>query len=1609
MPQTEKNKQNENQIQDAQRLTEELAEKNSLLSLSRDMVQVRAKSDLAQLIKEKFNKLFYFSHCTICVLNKDKVTYRAFLLDPNSKTKNHSNYSEMISRSYSINNGIDNLVLASDVPLIFDFETLIREGTLPKQGQVMYESGIKQQVGVALVTEQLTFGFIVFYTDQANSFSEKNLAIVAATASLISPVVANIMATETIEKKVKEREVLLSISDEIASVKNREGLLSVINGRFKQLFYFTHSITLRYSEDLSYLYAFLLDPGSRSKSHPDYDKIVARLFPVEDGMNDELLKSKGPRIFDIEKEAGKQNAPEYIRMNFKTGMKELVSVILRSGDKKPIGTLTFYSDRKGSFDSTALRLIESVSYHLSTAMSNILYHEDIEARDQENQVLLEIGNEIVAIKEKEDLLHLISFSLKRYFTYDDSHIVLFNKSKKTYRTYLYHARPKNLINPLFQQMINEDIVESEEIIDFSHEPIILDVDYLVQANIDFGIKIHSMGVKEFIRVKLTDGDEVIGMFILLSDHKNTFDNYSVSLLQRISFQLSKALANLVARDEIKRRDKENALLLSVSHAISSIRDKHDLLNVINHKLKTVLHFSDISINIYNIPKGTYRTFLHDCPTLNVLEPFAAAVAGEHSINDGIHDLAIRSDEPVVLSYDRLSTLTGPHINFIVSAGIREVACIRLKNNNEIIGGMVLCSKSDNTFTNQDQSLIQRISHHFATSISNIIANEEILKQEKEKSVLLSLSKHMAQIRRKEDLLTVMGIQLKKLFSFKHSSIQIFTADKLNLYPFVIDELALGDLENGVTNYLNQQIPFDKVPTLILHSQHPVFFDLDEMSVNKRLPEMLKSHHENGIKQVVAVGLRNEKDVFGILSFNSETSHHFSSGHLEIIQGVANQVAIAVANIIANEHIELKERDNQILLSLSAEMAKIRERSDLVEVVKHKLKSIVSFSDIAITRYNPVGKTFRVFAYEVEDKRMTDPSFLPALISDYPISDGIHDVALNALGPVVISVKTAMKHPNKHNGTQFVFDSGIKKMLLIKLTSNKEVIGFLNILSEHDDAFEKINFNILKGISDQLSTAISNILSLEEIKRREEEKSLLLSFSSDISAVRDKDDLSQIVDKRLKEIIYYDDFIVSLVDGPGIFHQAFLHMFSPDTAVNPEFISSVMAPHPVNDGFFNKMGSTDYPLIFDVKRLVDISEVPDYIRFYHQNGIREIISISLKDGQRILGIFCILLKNPGTWDNSALRLIQGISYQLSAAVSNILANQKIEQQLIEISNFKEKLEEEVFYLQEEISSGFTYSDIIGNGPEMQRVFHMLGQVAPANSTVLLLGETGTGKELIARAIHTSSSRKDKLMVKVNCAALPPNLIESELFGHERGSFTGATERRIGKFELADKGTLFLDEIGEMPLDLQVKLLRALQEREIERVGGRTTIKVDVRIIAATNRNLQKEVDEGRFRSDLFYRLNVFPITLPPLRERKDDIALLSAHFIQKYSKSTGKKIGNVSAKAMQDLISYSWPGNVRELEHLIERSILTNAGPTIRDVHLPTVKREEQSQPFAEEFVKTFEENERDYIIGVLNKCNGKIFGAGGAAEILDLNVSTLNSKIKKLGIEKGRLFYEKEN
>jgi PAS domain S-box-containing protein len=434
---------------------------------------------------------------------------------------------------------------------------------------------------------------------------------------------------------------------------------------------------------------------------------------------------------------------------------------------------------------------------------------------------------------------------------------------------------------------------------------------------------------------------------------------------------------------------------------------------------------------------------------------------------------------------------------------------------------------------------------------------------------------------------------------------------------------------------------------------------------------------------------------------------------------------------------------------------------------------------------------------------------------------------------------------------------------------------------------------------------------------------------------------------------------------------------------------------VNESFLTMSGYTREEVIGHTSLELGIWETPDHrVQFVERlNNLGSLVNFETRFRTKE-GSLRVLLSSAEKLDIAGEQCLLVASSDITERMEAELALRTANDELQQLKN---QLEAENIYLQQELQLDERFGEIVGQSDAIKYVLFKIGQVAPTDSTVLITGETGTGKELAARAIHGASSRKDRPLIKVNCGALAPTLIESELFGHEKGAFTGAIGRKQGRFELATGGTIFLDEIGELPPSLQVKLLRVIQESEFERLGGTKTIKVDVRIIAATNRNLKQEVEQGRFREDLWYRLNVYPVTMPPVRQRKEDIPLLVEHFAATYAKKFGKTILSVSPRTMQSLQGYSWPGNVRELANVIERAVIHSHGSSLQ-----IVDQFEQLPADALPPTQTLEEVERDYIIRTLENTGWRIEGPHGAAKILGLNPSTLRTRMVKLGIQRHR-------
>jgi len=501
-------------------------------------------------------------------------------------------------------------------------------------------------------------------------------------------------------------------------------------------------------------------------------------------------------------------------------------------------------------------------------------------------------------------------------------------------------------------------------------------------------------------------------------------------------------------------------------------------------------------------------------------------------------------------------------------------------------------------------------------------------------------------------------------------------------------------------------------------------------------------------------------------------------------------------------------------------------------------------------------------------------------------------------------------------------------------------------------------------------------------RKRAEESVMLQLSGALLANMDVRKLLGAISASLREVVPHDTATLGVYEERlGVLTIQFLG----DEEGQPRRGEVRL---PVNGSPAGVAFRTGEPLLMD--RIGDGKFAVESVRHLTEQGMQSGCWVPLIHRGTKLGTLAVASRIEGAFSQHDAEMLQQVAGQVAMAVSNAVAFRQI-------AELRDRLNQEKQYLEDEINVENRFEDIVGESTGLRQVLKQIETVAPTDATVLIQGETGTGKELLARAIHRLSPRRDRTFIKLNCAAIPAGLLESELFGHEKGAFTGAIARKMGRLELAHEGTLFLDEIGEMPLDLQPKLLRALQEREIERLGGNKPIAVNVRLIAATNRDLAQMVAEKQFRSDLFYRLKVFPVFAPPLRERVSDIPVLVRHFVSTHSRRMGKTIDTIPEETMKALTRWSWPGNIRELENLLERAVILTRGSVL---YVPLAELEVAEEESADLDSATLHEAEREHILRVLRECKGQIGGDDGAAARLGLKRTTLNSKIKKLGIER---------
>ena len=663
-----------------------------------------------------------------------------------------------------------------------------------------------------------------------------------------------------------------------------------------------------------------------------------------------------------------------------------------------------------------------------------------------------------------------------------------------------------------------------------------------------------------------------------------------------------------------------------------------------------------------------------------------------------------------------------------------------------------------------------------------------------------------------------------------------------------------------------------------------------------------------------------------------------------------------------------------VVELTRSIAGRTDLRSLLAGVAESLRPIVRFDHLGLILHDPIGNAMQGYILNAPGNPVI--ASLRMRVDEDPAGW----VWLNQQPLVISDFQSETRWP------EFVRRSrefGITTMVLVPLTSGDNRLGAFGFSSvaPYEPSPEELAF--LERVASEFAVAVESFLARQEAVRERDRLRTLFDITNALVSKLSPDELFPAISGQLSKVIRHDHALLTICNQEtGILDVYALH------STDSQLLEAVKGPFDPAGMPAAEVLATGKPV---VARDIDIERYPNpNFRRFVALGLKSICSVPLITRERTIGTLALSRMTDDAWTPDDVEFLAQVANQIAIAVENSLSYR-------ELTQMKERLATEKLYLEDEIRVDHNIGTMVGGAPAFQSVLKGIQIVAPTDSTVLILGETGTGKELVARAIHELSGRTRGSFIKVNCAAIPSSLLESELFGHEKGSFTGAVAQKIGRFELAHKGTLFLDEIGEMPLELQPKLLRAIQDQEFERVGGNRTIRTEVRFVAATNRKLKEMVDENKFRADLYYRLHVFPLNVPPLRERREDIPLLTRYFVQKHAQRMGRNIEAIPTSALDALTRYDWPGNIRELQNVLERSVILTNGSTLH-VAMPEFVEAADAGSSRSRSSETSQVSERERIIKALEEAKGQVGGPNGAAARLGLKRTTLQNRMQKYKI-----------
>ncbi len=1610
-----------------EQLVQEKNFKETLLAISESVASIQDRKELFKVIFEKINPIIPIDDVGILILDESGTQWKDWaVLD---------NYHDTDSNDTLHRTGLIDFLPLDSLTKLSLKETCIRNITNLKKDhsdntfvEIMAQSGLKEFLFTPLKVGNKTIGAIFFDSRKEGVYHLGQFPLFKAIADQLAVAVSNVLANEELLEEKNFKEILLAISESVASIQDRKELFKVIFEKINPIIPIDDVGLLILDEtgtkwkDLA-----VLDNYHQTRGGKELAALGFTEFLPLDKLTRLGIEQTG--IISIEEMIENYSDNPFVPIMAKD-LKEFLYTPLKVGNST-IGSIFLDSEKSGVYNESQLPLFKAIADQLAVAVSNVLANERLQEEKDFSNTLLGITEAVAQVNDGDDLYKTIFKNIKPVFPYDEFGLFIINEYKDEH----YELITADDMHNSKAQKLVEDKLAIKSI--YRHKgtsvawmanngPVCIAISDLdKKASHPQHKYMLEGGLRHLIGGPLTVAGKKFGILCFTSYQDDFYKDEHLILFKSIAEQISIAVSNILTNQKIIEREKEKSILLGITSGVSKIRSLPDFLSFVTKKLKPIFNFYDIGVFLLR-ENGEYNV------DLAAIDLKISPSVGNETFYISKEKLVNHKGSLIEWMMDEIEKVGGPYLfdfvdlverfpNYyqfelldIVKEGYRDCLAANLKIGDSIFGMFCINAMEKNFFKQEQFSMFQNVTEQLSVAISNILANEELLREKMLKETLLEVSEAVNSIRKRKELYDTIITILRPHLGFADAVLCLVDDEKgTHIHPHTAAP------ESTIVHPLYKELVEKHLETkgspmeaVLLGDDVNEMLLVDWLKRYPTYPGFLLMK-DVGLQYSFTLKLKSQDNNIGILFFHFTEPQVLDDFKIKLYSNLRNQISIALSNILAQESLENEKDFSDTLLEITEALAAADDAIHLYDAINTVVKKLIPFDQVGVLildkseeyHYELINENF-VNQISNSNKK-TAPLEKQTLYKHKGTS--VEWLAKN--GPVITKMDYLVKN-TKHPRHPDMVNAGIKELLGGPIINQGKPIGMLAFKLKKEGVFNEQHIKHYKSVAEQVSICVANILSKKEILWKSSVQNLELKVSNILT----DDDIT--VDKWgyiLQEFKQYIPFSFAMVmkidDGkikrylydwitPNEKRQLTLENLAEITKLTKKDIEKAeQALYQISTNTTDFI-NTKKGLPTAVKSLMSALGLNAFLPFH--------IAVKKKNTEIVPLLFS---KQKEQYSIRHISILNGTRNTLRISLENMLSS-------FDIKQMSEQLKQEKTYLESVVKEAYNFEHMIGDSEAIRDVFNQITEVAGVNATTLLLGETGTGKELIARAIHENSDRKDRVLVKVNCAAIPSQIVESELFGHKKGAFTGAIQDRVGKFELANNGTIFLDEIGEMPLELQTKLLRVIQEREVERLGSNEIIKLNIRIIAATNKDLLKEIESGKFRADLYYRLNSFPIIVPPLKARDGDVLLLSDYFARQFSERYGLPFKGFTANSLSRLKRYDWPGNVRELQNLMEQAIISQRGKVLEVYPGATgasnltwsenTGNNTSNFVFPENFDMDTIKNEKDkleraYILQALEKTNWRVSGKNGAARLLDVASTTLESKMKKLGIERNTL------